>query len=46
MLAVSMAVGEAVARLHRRVRDVEKPCVRVEKCVRAAQGEEAMRYAL
>lgn len=41
-----MEAEVAVARLHRRERDVERPCVRVEICMRAAQGEEAMRYAL
>lgn len=45
-LAVSMAEVEAGARLRRRERDVERPCVRVERCMRLAQGEEAMRYAL
>jgi hypothetical protein len=44
MLAASMVEVEAVARLRRRVRDVEKPCVRVCVNMRAAQGEEAMRY--
>ena len=46
MLAVSMAEAEAEARLRRRARDVERPCGRVVQCMRKAQGEEAMRYAL
>ena len=44
MLAVSMAVEEAVARLRRRERDVERPCVRMGLWMRAAQDEEAIRY--
>jgi hypothetical protein len=44
MLAVSMVEAEAAARLRRRVRDVERPCVRAGGCMRAAQDEEAMRY--
>lgn len=44
MLAVSMAVEEAVVGLRRRERDVERPCVRVEMCMRA--GARRGGYAL
>jgi hypothetical protein len=39
MLAESKVEAEAVARLRRRVRDVERPCVRVFVCMRAAHGK-------
>ena len=43
MLAVSKAEEEAVARLHRLVRDVGKPSVRVDVRMRPKQNEDAMR---
>lgn len=44
MLAVLRVVGEVVMRLHRRERDVERPCVLVETCMRA--GARRRGYAL